>query len=406
MKGSNESITQKINNILIDFNNNVLKNFENEAGNIFSLEQGICPLKSENGFPNFRLTFNEKEKKEIKESIIQKLKWIFTTYNKSLDYLNNLSVKLTTNIKVKDPFYYGVLNKISEYISKLNNIVFDCQRIDKHYKLNTSNKLKEIKNYTYKENSLEFKYLSSISINFSIHLMGLGKNNEEKFYDSNIDIKELKKKCGKTLSNDYNTISNGYTMRSRSFEINNQLREGGIKSLNDSDIKVITALIKTCSINPCYKNMILYRFVDQNFIKNLFGLEFSNYSESSVSDTVNKLLDLWRKGSLIKVEGGFISSSYLYSKNVFQNRDILLKLYVPQGTPIYATDNDEESEVIISCGLSYVFFEAYYEKISKLKEDFYRLVMKAFIKAPSVPVLEYLQSKNLPPVLCIGVNNP
>ena len=37
--------------------------------------------------------------------------------------------------------------------------------------------------------------------------MGLGKNNEEKFYDSNIDIKELKKKCGKTLSNDYNTKS-------------------------------------------------------------------------------------------------------------------------------------------------------------------------------------------------------
>ena len=51
--------------------------------------------------------------------------------------------------------------------------------------------------------------------------MRVRKNNEEKFYDSNIDVKELKKKCGKTLANDYNTISNGYSMRSHSFEINN-----------------------------------------------------------------------------------------------------------------------------------------------------------------------------------------
>ena len=235
--------------------------------------------------------------------------------------------------------------------------------------------------------------------------MGLIKDNEENYYDSNIDVKVLKEKCGKTLSNDYNTISNGYTMRARSFEINNQLRKDGLDSLYKSDIVVIKALIKTCEINPCYKNMILYRFVDQNFIKNLFGLEFSNFSETSVSETVNKFLELWRMGSLVKVEGGFISSSYIYSKNVFQNRDVLLKLYVPQGTPIYATDNDQESEIIISCGLSYVFFDAYYEKISKFKEFFYRLVIKAFIKAPSVGVIENSNYKTLPPVLHIGFNN-
>ena len=82
--------------------------------------------------------------------------------------------------------------------------------------------------------------------------------------------------------------------------------------------------------------MILYKFEGQNFIKNLFGLKFSNFSETSVSETLNKLLDFQRKGSLIKVEEGFISSSYIYSKIVFQNRDVLLILYVPQGIPIYA----------------------------------------------------------------------
>ena len=120
-------------------------------------------------------------------------------------------------------------------------------------------------------------------------------------------------------------------------------------------------------LNPCYKNMILFRFVDQNFIKNLFGIQFLNYSESSVSDAVCKLLNCWHKmGTPIKLEGGFISASYIYTKNVFQDRDVLLKLYVPIGTPIYATDNDQESEIIIIAGINYVFFDAYYVKLQKI----------------------------------------
>ena len=402
MIDSNESIKQKINHSLMDFNDNIIKKMTVEAGKVFSLEQGICQIKTKDDFLNFRLSFNEKERNEIKEQMIQILKCIFENYNKSLDYLNKLSDILTSNVQDKDPFYFGLLNKINEYICKLNNIVFDCQRIDKHYKLNTSNNLKEIKNYTYKEYSLEFKYLSNILIDFNLKIMGLAKENEEKYYDMNLDVKELKKKCGKTLSNDYNTISNGYTMRARSFEINNQLRRDGLESLNSSDINIINSLIKTCLLNPCYKNMILYRFVDQNFIKNLYGLEFSNFSETSISETVNKLLEFWKNGSLIKIEGGFISSSYIYSKNVFQNRDVLLKLYVPEGTPIYATDNDQESEIIIMCGLSYVFFDVYYEKVSKFKEDFYRLVLKAFIKAPNFNNIKYCECKKLPPIIQIN----
>ena len=86
--------------------------------------------------------------------------------------MKKLSDKLTTNIKVKGPFYFGLINKISEYISKLNKIVFDCQIIDKHYKLNTLNNLKEIKNYLYKEYCLVFKYLSSLSNNLNMHYEG------------------------------------------------------------------------------------------------------------------------------------------------------------------------------------------------------------------------------------------
>lgn len=210
----------------------------------------------------------------------------------------------------------------------------------------------------------------------------------------------MKKKCGRTLSDDHNTISNGYTMRNRSFVINHNLRTNGINSLNESDKKVINALIKTCFINPCYKNMILFRFVDQNFIKNLFGVKFDNFNESSVSDAVNQLINQWRKEKPIKLEGGFISSSYIYSKNVFQERDVMLKLYVPKGTPIYATDNDEESEIIISAGVNYVFFDVFYEKVKRFNENFCRLILKAFIKLPTFESLQTI--KNPPPIIAVS----
>ena len=73
-----------------------------------------------------------------------------------------------------------------------------------------------------------------------------------------IDVKELKSKCGKTIFNNYDTISSGYTMVTRSFEINKKLREDGIDSLSKSDRNVIGALCNTCMMNPCYKNMILF----------------------------------------------------------------------------------------------------------------------------------------------------
>lgn len=102
----------------------------------------------------------------------------------------------------------------------------------------------------------------SCLLDFDLKLLGFKLNVEESNYDTNIDVKELKQKCGKTIFNNYDIISNGYTMKARSFEINNNLRENGIDSLNKSDFNVIKSLSDTCMMNPCYKNMILFRFVD------------------------------------------------------------------------------------------------------------------------------------------------
>lgn len=396
MQDSDEQYKKEINNILKEYKN-IFNKIKSEVSNVFSLEYGLSSKKPEG---LFFLSFNEEQKKEIKEEMILKLKWIFNNYIQQTNYLNRIAKELVSKVSKKDAFYYGLINNINEYLSKLRNIAFDCQRIDKYYKLNTSKNLPDIKNYTYSDYCMEFKYLSDISLGFSLELSQFKTKNEEYDYDNNIDANELKIKCGKTLSNDYNTISDGYTMRNRSFVINHNLRTNGINSLNDSDKKVINALIKTCLINPCYKNMILFRFVEQNFIKKLFGVQFDNFNESSVSDAVNQLHSQWRKEIPIKLEGGFISSSYIYSKNVFQNRDVMLKLYIPKGTPIYATDNDGESEIIICAGVNYVFFDAFYEKVTRFNENFYRLILKAFIKLPTFDFLKTV--KNPPPIITVS----
>ena len=62
--------------------------------------------------------------------------------------------------------------------------------------------------------------------NFSLDYSGFKSDSKEN-YDSNIDAKKLKQKCGKTLLNNYDTISNGCTMKNCSFFINKNSRENG-----------------------------------------------------------------------------------------------------------------------------------------------------------------------------------
>ena len=79
----------------------------------------------------------------------------------------------------------------------------------------------------------------SLLLDFNLKLLGFNLKNEENNYDTNIDVKELKQKCGKIIMNNYKTISYGYTMRARYFEKNKNLRENGIDSFNKSDFNVI-----------------------------------------------------------------------------------------------------------------------------------------------------------------------
>ena len=117
--------------------------------------------------------------------MISQLNFIFENYQNLISYLENMIKSLTSNVQYKDAIYYGLLNDINEYISKLNNICFDCKRIDKFYNLKTSKNLPDIKNFTYKEYSVEFKYMPTNSIlNFGLNFSGFKSESEEN-YDTN-----------------------------------------------------------------------------------------------------------------------------------------------------------------------------------------------------------------------------
>ena len=169
MESSENNLKERIKSELLNFNKQYSV-MRSQASCVFSLEQGISSVKPDSFIPC--LTFTEEEKKNNRKEMISKLQFIFENYPKLISYLEKISGILNSGVKEKDPFYSGLLNDINEYISKLSNICFDCQRIDKYYKLNVSKNLPDIKNYTYKEYVVEFKYISDISIDFNLKLLG------------------------------------------------------------------------------------------------------------------------------------------------------------------------------------------------------------------------------------------
>ena len=49
--------------------------------------------------------------------MISKLGFIFESYPKLIAFLEEISRTLNSRVINKDPFYYGLLNEINEYIS-------------------------------------------------------------------------------------------------------------------------------------------------------------------------------------------------------------------------------------------------------------------------------------------------
>lgn len=149
-------------------------------------------------------------------------------------------------------------------------------------------------------------------------------------------------------------IKRGYIKTVNSWEFNNKLRTG--QKLSNDERQLYSILKRLCYNNRCGKNCILRRYVKLDYLKQ-FNIIFDRAKFSSND------LELIRRElifSKVIVEKGFMSASY--GRNVFSGRKILLLLYCPFGIRMYVTDNDEETEVILSNEMKYVCFDCYLEE--------------------------------------------
>lgn len=90
------------------------------------------------------------------------------------------------------------------------------------------------------------------------------------------------------------------------------------------------------------ENTILYRNADREFLRTVFGVN-GNKLDDFVKGINKKLKD-----DFVYSDKGFTSTSSIQSQNVFQSREISIKIKTPKGTNVYITDNLDESEVIFA----------------------------------------------------------
>ena len=185
------------------------------------------------------------------------------------------------------------------------------------------------------------------------------------------------KKYGKADKSNIEIIHNEYTQRCSSFDLNRKLRKG--ESLNKNENKIFNAINNTCNNNKLEENIILFRYVSQEFI-NKYNIDFNRLSQSSVSNAIFKFKKNVIDKKIKEREKGFISASCDLKANVFKSRDVLLALYVEKGCHLYVTNNEKETEIILPQGMIYHFFDCFFIEVKLLGEICYQMVIKTFIK--------------------------
>ncbi len=189
------------------------------------------------------------------------------------------------------------------------------------------------------------------------------------------DIDELKKIASNITYEEKNQIwnhsgkdgwINGYIQTGNSWDINKYLMTGDKSVLHDFDdsIKTIDILEQVILKNYTNKDMIVHRFVKNDFL-NQFGFENHEIYDKNNWDMLIKKFNIFNFNSNI-VFKGFTSTSYDIRKNVFTDYPIELIIHVPKGSNCYLTTNKIESEIILNKGSEFKIYGAKIED-SKIK---------------------------------------
>ena len=197
-------------------------------------------------------------------------------------------------------------------------------------------------------------------------------------------FRSLTEKYGKAEKSNMEIIHNEYTQRCSSFDLNRKLRKG--KSLDKNEKKIYNAINNTCNNNKLEENIILFGYFSKEFIYK-YNIEFNRLNQSSISNAIFKFKKDILDKKIKERDWGFISSSCDLKKNVFKSRDILLVFYVEKGRYLDVTNKEKETEIILSKGMIYHFFDYCFIEVKLLGEKCYQMVIKAFIKNNYWPFL-------------------
>ncbi|MGN0603816.1 MAG: ADP-ribosyltransferase [Oscillospiraceae bacterium] len=153
-------------------------------------------------------------------------------------------------------------------------------------------------------------------------------------------------------SNGNNIQEGGYIRTSNSFSINKSLRNGDLSSLSDDDKLTISTLEGIMDNNPSKVDIMVDRYTDPNYIRKNFGIELKRFNTQSTNSCMQEILNNHINECI--QENGFISTSWNPEENVFKDsRPVQLVISIPQGTPMYITDNSDESEIILKRGTKF-----------------------------------------------------
>ena len=169
---------------------------------------------------------------------------------------------------------------------------------------------------------------------------------------------------------DRDIIEKNYIKNRHSMEFNKILRTLGPFGLNEEDLKLFYALNNVINSQETKKNYLVYRYVDNNFLKNVFNFEPSNYDINYNLYMINNQI-----GS-IKVEKGFMSC-YMTERHVIE-RNIKLKVKIPEGSHAYITRNKLESEIILPYNTKYKILGAYIIGLILIQIDIIILKEKSY----------------------------
>ena len=276
--------------------------------------------------------------------------------------LNEINDCINTLQNNKNTCWYSSLfNRVVEMKKELNNKIFDAKSLKDKFGNNNI----AFKDINLDEDEYTNKWYDLVSIGIDLN---------DYHY---ADFEKMSKKYGNVTKSNMDIIHNGYTQRCSSFDLNRKLRKGQL--LDSKEIKIYSAINSACNNNKLEKNIYLFRFVDQEFIKK-YNIEFNRLSKISISNALFKFKNNIIDKNIKEKESGFISSSCDINKNVFRSRDILLILYVEKGCNLYATNNEQESEIILSPGMIYHFFDCYFIERKLYGEACYQMIIKTFVK--------------------------